>query len=162
MNGVNRSGSSGRNEPGTAGKRELDYDSQQINQAIHTAFGAQSGEPGRDKVIGTDVVTNSFADRGAACHGKIRGEARSESRRETGDKAFKARAGSAGSDAHLPTGLGGDRREHSERAGHAVRLPVLPHIAPRLRTGAGIPQDAPRAMGEAAPGGGIGTRCRVH
>jgi hypothetical protein len=110
LNGVNRSGRSGKNEPGTAGKRELLYDSHQINQAILTADSAQSGQSERDEVIGTDVVTNSVWNLGTECNGKIGGEARGESLRQAGREAFfEAGTGAAGFDAHLPSGLGGDR-----------------------------------------------------
>ena len=42
-------------------------------------------------------------------------------------------------------------------------MSFLPAFAPRFGAGAGIPENAPRAVGEAAPGGGVGKdRCRVR
>jgi hypothetical protein len=51
----------------------------------------------------------------------------------------------------LPGGLGGNRGQDCERAGHSVCLPVLPAIASRSRASKRIPEIPPRAVGEIAP-----------
>jgi hypothetical protein len=51
----------------------------------------------------------------------------------------------------LPGGLGGNRGQDCERAGHAVRLSVLPAIASRSRASTRIPEIPARTVGEIAP-----------
>jgi hypothetical protein len=52
--------------------------------------------------------------------------------------AGKGRGGSAGAGAvqAVQDRVGSDRRAYSERARHALRVPVLPEIAPRTGSGA--------------------------
>ena len=87
----------------------------------------------------------------AAC-----GEAGCKGVRKTRRTSFEAHAGAAGAVPSVQGRLGRDCGEDTERAGHAVCLSLLPAFAPRVRAGAGIPQAAPRAVGQAAPGGGVG------
>ena len=65
------------------------------------------------------------------------------------------RAARAGALPNLQTWLGGDRGENAQRAGHAVCLPVLHGFTSSSGAGARIPQDAARALGEAAPGANV-------
>jgi hypothetical protein len=71
-------------------------------------------------------------------------------------------AAGAGSVQAMQAGLGGDRRADSERARHAVCVPVLPEVAPRSGTCKRIQEDAARAVGPLAPSGGIGNRWHAH
>jgi hypothetical protein len=62
----------------------------------------------------------------------------------------------------VQAGLGGDCGTDSERARHAVCVPLLPEVAPRSGAGTRIQEDAARAMGPLAPSGGIGNRWHAH
>jgi hypothetical protein len=72
--------------------------------------------------------------------------------------ASKSRSGSARASVvqAVQDRMGGDRGADSERARHALRVPVLPEIAPRAGTGARLQKDAASAVGSVAPRGGIG------
>ena len=94
-------------------------------------------------------------------------ESSSATRSETGGEAcskasIETRTGAPGLDAYLPERMGCDRGKDTERPGNAVCVSLLPDIASRVGPGAWVPQDAPRAVGEAAPRGGIANRCRVR
>jgi len=84
--------------------------------------------------------------------------------RQAGASGSESSCGSAraGFVQAVQAGLGGDCGADSERAGHAVCVPVLPKVAPRSRARAGIQEDAARAMGPLAPSGGIGNRWHAH
>src|ERR1700719_245309 len=58
--------------------------------------------------------------------------------------------------------MGRDRGTDSERARHALRMPVLSEIAPGTRSGARLQKDAASAMGPLAPRGGIRNRWHAH
>ena len=92
-----------------------------------------------------------------------RNEARFRKKREAAagyrESDYAARAGALQA---VQARLVGNCGTHSERARHAVCLPVLPEVAPRSRTGAGLQEDSARAMGPFAPRGGIGERWHVH
>jgi hypothetical protein len=95
---------------------------------------------------------------------KGRNKARSGEEHEAGasDGESCSAAAGAGSVQAMQAGLGGDCRADSERARHAVCVPVLPEVAPRSGTCKRIQEDAARAMGPLAPSGGIGNRWHAH
>ena len=84
--------------------------------------------------------------------------------REAGAAGREDRGGSAGAGSvqAVQAGLGGDCGTDSERARHAVCVPVLPEVAPRSGARAGIQEDAARAMEPLAPSGGIRNRWHAH
>jgi hypothetical protein len=71
-------------------------------------------------------------------------------------------AARAGSVQAVQAGLGGDCGADTERARHAVCVPVLPEVAPRSGTREGLQEDAARAVGPPAPSGGIRNRWHAH
>ena len=95
---------------------------------------------------------------------KGRNKARGGEEHEAGasDRESSCAAAGAGFVQAVQAGLGGDCGADSERAGHAVCVPVLPEVAPRSGARAGIQEDAARAMGPLAPSGGIGNRWHAH
>jgi len=121
------------NEPGAAGTREHTYDSESIVSTLAKASGAES----------EDICTP--CSKTPRC--KTSGEAGGES---------DSQAGAAASDVSvLPVRMGSDGGQDSEYARHSVRMSFLSIVASRFRTGARVSQAAPRAVGEAATGGGI-------
>jgi len=99
---------------------------------------------------------------GAACEES--GQARSGKKHQAGAASRESRctAAGAGSIQAVQAGLGGDCGADSERARHAVCVPVLPEVAPRSGTCTRIQEDAARAVGPLAPSGGIGNRWHAH
>ncbi|MGB7284848.1 MAG: hypothetical protein WBE13_21470 [Candidatus Acidiferrum sp.] len=91
-------------------------------------------------------------------------EARTGEEREA--RASRSEGGSsaagAGAVQAVQAGLGGDCGKNSERARHAVCVPVLPEVASRSGAGTGIQEDAARAVGPLTPSGGIGNRWHAH
>src|SRR5260370_25044044 len=73
--------------------------------------------------------------------------------------------GAAGKGRHRSTGAGavqtvqarlvGNCGTHSQRARHALCLPVLPQVASRARSGARLQENAAGAVGALAQGGGV-------
>jgi len=115
--------------------------------------------------------TNSAADIVAASGreavspaGKERKQARGGKKREVraANRESSCAAAGARSVQAVQAGLGGDCGADSERARHAVCVPVLPEVAPRSGARAGIQEDAARAVGPLAPSGGIGNRWHAH
>ena len=90
-------------------------------------------------------------------------EARGGQDRQTGP-AGKGCGGSAGAGAvqAVQDRMGRDCGADSERAGYALRVPVLPEIAPGSWAGARLQKDAASAMGPLAPRGGIRNRWHAH
>ena len=99
---------------------------------------------------------------GAACQES--GKARSGEKYQAGAASGESGGGSAGAGAvqAVQAGLGSDCGADSERARHAVCMPVLPEVAPRSGTCTRIQEDAARAVGPLAPSGGIGNRWHAH
>jgi hypothetical protein len=95
---------------------------------------------------------------------KGRSKARGGEEHEAGaaNRESSCTAAGAGSVQAVQAGLGGDCRADSERARHALCVPVLPEVAPRSGARAGIQEDAARAVGPLAPSGGIGNRWHAH
>jgi hypothetical protein len=54
--------------------------------------------------------------------------------------------------------LGRDCRKNSKRARDSFCMSLLPAFAPRFRSREGIPENAARAVGEIAPGRGVGRK----
>jgi hypothetical protein len=115
--------------------------------------------------------TNSAADIVAASGreavspaGKERKQARGGKKREVraANRESSCAAAGARSVQAVQAGLGGDCGADSERARHAVCVPVLPEVAPRSGARAGIQEDAARAVGPPASSGGIGNRWHAH
>src|SRR5271155_2747795 len=99
----------------------------------------RSGESKRDE-SNTNGTNSSTADIVAASGGKALGAARKESRKARSGEEHEAGAASwesscttagAGSVQAVQAGLGGDCGADSERARHAVCVPVLSEVAPR-------------------------------
>ena len=78
------------------------------------------------------------------------------------NRESRCTAAGAGSLQAVQARLGGDCGADSERARHAVCVPVLPEVAPRSGTRKGIQEDATRAVGPFASRGGIGNRWHAH
>jgi hypothetical protein len=95
---------------------------------------------------------------------KESGKARSGEEHEAGAANWESGGTAAGAGAvqAVQAGLGGDCRADSERARHAVCVPVLPEVASRSGAGTRIQEDAARAVGPLAPSGGIGNRWHAH
>jgi hypothetical protein len=128
------------------------------------------GESKRDE-SNTNDTNIGTADIVAESGGKALGPPRKESNKARRGEEYEAGAANresgctaagAGSVQAVQAGLGGDCGADSERARHAVCVPVLPKVAPRSGTRAGIQEDAARAMGPLAPRGGIGNRWHAH
>jgi hypothetical protein len=131
----------------------------------------QPGESKRDEsnTNGTNSSTaaNIVAKGGEKAFGaagKESGQARSGEKHQAGAANRKSGRTAAGAGAvqAVQAGLGGDCGKNSERARHAVCVPVLPEVAPRSGACAGIQEDAARAVGPLAPSGGIGNRWHAH
>lgn len=92
-----------------------------------------------------------------------RNEARFRKKREAAagyrESDYAARAGALQA---VQARLVGNCGTHSERARHAVCLPVLPEIASRSRAGARLQESAPRPVGPLAAGGGIRNPWHAH
>ena len=130
----------------------------------------RSGESKRDE-SNTNSTNSRAADIVATSGREALGPPRKGSNKARSGKKHEASASGresggtaagAGSVQAVQAGLGGDCGADSERAGHAVCVPVLPEVAPRSGTCAGIQEDAARAMGPLAPSGGIGNRWHAH
>ena len=128
------------------------------------------GESKRDESNTNDTIGGT-ADIVRESGGKALGparqashEARSGEEHEAGAANWESGGTAAGAGAvqAVQAGLGGDCRADSERARHAVCVPVLPEVAPRSGARAGIQEDAARAVGPPAPGGGIGNQWHAH
>ena len=128
------------------------------------------GESKRDE-SNTDDTNSRTTGIDTASGGKALGAARKESREARSGEEHEAGAANressgtaagAGSVQAVQAGLGGDCGADSERARHAVCVPVLPEVAPRPGARAGIQEDAARAVGPLAPSGGIGNRWHAH
>jgi hypothetical protein len=91
---------------------------------------------------------------------KARGGEKHEAR--AANRESSCTAAGAGFVQAVQAGLGGDCRADSERARHALCVPVLPEVAPRSGACEGIQEDAARAVGPLAPSGGIGNRWHAH
>jgi hypothetical protein len=120
-----------------------------------------NGKGKNSRTAGIDKASGSKA-LGAARQGKH--EARSGEEHEAGaaNRESSGTAAGAGAVQAVQAGLGGDCRKNSERARHAVCVPVLPEVAPRSGTRKRIQEDAARAVGPLAPSGGIGNRWHAH
>lgn len=110
-----------------------------------------------------DIVTKS----GREAYGPSRKESNKtrsgeEHQASAASRESGATAAGAGSVQAVQAGMGGDCGADSERARHAVCVPVLPEVAPRSGARAGIQEDAARAVGPLAPSGGIGNRWHAH
>ena len=129
----------------------------------------QPGESKRDESITNDTqcrTENIVAASRRKTHGSPRkgNKARYGEKHEAGAANRESRCTAAGAGAvqAVQAVLGGDCGTDSERARHAVCMPVLPEVAPRSGTRARIQEDAARAMGPLAPSGGIGNRWHAH
>jgi|SRR5271170_3019298 len=129
----------------------------------------QPGESKRDESITNDTqcrTANIVAASGRKTHGPPRkgNKARHGEEHEAGaaNRESGCTAAGAGALQAVQAGLGGDCGTDSERARHAVCVPVLPEVASRSGAGTGIQEDAARAMGPLAPSGGIGNRWHAH
>ena len=128
------------------------------------------GESKRDE-SNTNSTSSRAADVAAKSSGKADGAACEKSGKTLSGKEHQAGAANressrtaagAGAVQAVQAGLGGDCRKNSERARHAVCMPVLPEVASRSGTGKRIQEDAARAVGPLAPSGGIGNRWHAH
>jgi hypothetical protein len=109
------------------------------------------------------ITTCDQAPQTCAAPRNTRPESSSAARSQAGgEDCFEAGTSAADSVPVVPVGLGGDCGEDSERAGDAVCLSFLPVVAPRFGPVRGIQEVAPRAVGQAAPRGGIDKRCRAR
>jgi hypothetical protein len=123
----------------------------------------ESNTNGEDGSTAADIVAKcSEKAFGAAV--KKSGQARSGKKHEAGAASRESRSTAAGAGAlqAVQAGLGGDCGKNSERARHAVCVPVLPEVAPRSGACARFQEDAARAVGPLAPSGGIGNRWHAH
>jgi len=128
------------------------------------------GESKRDE-SNTDDTNSRTTGIDTASGGEAVGAARKESRKARSGEEHEAGAANresgctaarAGSVQAVQAGLGGDCGADSERARHAVCVPVLPEVASRSGARARIQEDAARAVGPLAPSGGIGNRWHAH
>jgi len=76
-------------------------------------------------------------------------------------RAVCSRTARAGAVPVVQARLGRGRGKNTERARHAICLPVLPAFTPRPRACARIPQNAARAMDQAASGGRVIRKSKV-
>jgi len=122
----------------------------------------ESNTNGTNSRTARNVAARGGEARGAA--GKESRKARSGKEHEAGAASRESRSSAAGAGAvqAVQAGLGGDCRADSERARHAVCVPVLPEVAPRSGARKRIQEDAARAVGPLAPSGGIGNRWHAH
>jgi hypothetical protein len=128
------------------------------------------GESKRDESNKND--TNSRAADVVAASGreavsrarKGPGKARRGQEHEARAASGQSRCAAAGARSlqALQAGLGGDCGAYSQRARHAVCVPVLPEVAPRSGARAGFQEDAACAVGPLAPSGGIRNRWHAH
>jgi hypothetical protein len=120
----------------------------------------ESNTNGTSRAAGIVAKSGGEAD-GAACKGN---KARGGEKRQAGAANREGRGAAAGAGAvqAVQAGLVRDRGADSERARHAVCVPVLPEVTSRSGAGEGIQKDAARAMGPLAPSGGIGNRWHAH
>ena len=119
------------------------------------------GESKRDE-SNTNDTNSRAADIVAARKGRNKTRGGKEHEARAADRESSRAAAGARSVQALQAGLGGDCGADSERARHAVCVPVLPEVAPRSGARARIQEDAARAMGPLAPSGGIGNRWHAH
>ncbi len=120
-----------------------------------------NGKGKNSRTAGIDTASGSKA-LGAARQGS--NEARSGEEHEAGaaNRESCRTAAGAGAVQAVQAGLGGNCGADSERARHAVCVPVLPEVASRSGAGKRIQEDAARAMGPLAPSGGIRNRWHAH
>jgi hypothetical protein len=123
----------------------------------------ESNKDGKNSSTAANIVAKS-GNQALGAARKKSGEARSGKEHEAGAANRKSCGAAAGAGAvqAVQAGLGGDCRADSERARHAVCVPVLPEVAPRSGACEGIQEDAARAVGPPAPGGGIGNQWHAH
>jgi len=122
----------------------------------------ESNTNGTNSRTARNVAASGSKARGAA--GKKSRKARSGEEHEAGaaNRESSGTAAGAGSVQAVQAGLGSDCGKDSERARHAVCVPVLPEVAPRSGARKRIQEDAARAVGPLAPSGGIGNRWHAH
>src|SRR5271163_4649694 len=125
----------------------------------------QPGESKRDECNTNDTqcrTANIVAASSRKTHGPPRksSKARHGKKHEAGaaNRESGGTAAGAGAVQVVQAGLGGDCGTDSERARHAVCVPVLPEVASRSGTGPRLQEDAARAVGPLASSGGIGNR----
>jgi hypothetical protein len=123
----------------------------------------ESNTNGTNSGTAANIVAKS-GEKAFGAAGKKSGQARSGQEHEAGapDRESRRTAAGAGAVQAVQAGLGGDCGKNSERARHAVCVPVLPEVAPRSGACAGFQEDAARAVGPLAPSGGIGNRWHAH
>jgi hypothetical protein len=123
----------------------------------------ESNTNGTNSSTAANIVAKS-GEKAVGAAGKESRQARIGKKHEAGAPSRESRRTAAGAGAvqAVQAGLGGDCGKNSERARHAVCLPVLPEVASRSGAGAGIQEDAARAVGPLAPSGGIGNRWHAH
>ena len=123
----------------------------------------ESNKDGKDSSTTANIVAKSGGKALGAASKKSR-QARRGKKHEAGAPSRESRGTAAGAGAvqAVQAGLGGDCRADSERARHAVCVPVLPEVAPRSGACTGIQEDAARAVGPLAPSGGIRNRWHAH
>ena len=109
-----------------------------------------------------NVANGGEAVNATACKANAR-EARGGQEQQAG-AAGKDCCASAGAGAvqAVQDRMGRDCGADSERARYALRVPVLPEIAPGTRSGTRLQKDAASAMGALAPRGGIRNRWHAH
>ena len=124
----------------------------------------ESNTNGKGKDSGTAGIDTASGGKALGPPSKERKQARSGEEHEAGAASWESSctAAGAGSVQAVQAGLGGNCGADSERARHAVCVPVLPEVAPRSGACKGIQEDAARAMGPLAPSGGIGNRWHAH
>jgi len=122
----------------------------------------ESNTNGKDS--GTAGIDTASGGKALGAARQESGEARSGEEHEAGatNRESGSAAAGAGAVQAVQAGLGGDCGADSERARHAVCVPVLPEVAPRSGACKGIQEDAARAVGPLAPSGGIGNRWHAH
>ena len=124
----------------------------------------ESNKDGKNKDSRTAGIDTASGGKALGAARKKSGKARSGEEHEAGAANRKSSGTAAGAGAvqAVQARLGGDCGADSERARHAVCVPVLSEVAPRSGAREGIQEDAARAMGPLAPSGGIGNRWHAH
>jgi len=123
----------------------------------------ESNTNGTNSSTAANIVAKS-GHKALGAAGKKSGQARSGKKHEAGAASREGSRTAAGAGAvqAVQAGLGGNCRADSERARHAVCVPVLPEVASRSGSCAGIQENAARAVGPLAPSGGIRNRWHAH
>ena len=124
----------------------------------------ESNTNGKGKNSRTAGIDTASGGKTLGASRKEGSKARSGEEHEAGaaNRESSSTAAGAGAVQAVQAGLGGDCRADSERARHAVCVPVLPEVASRSGTCKRIQEDAARAVGPLAPSGGIGNRWHAH